>query len=126
MKVNLVKQNSLYNNRAFSTKFYCPRHVYRLWPIGLRLNWTPFPQVVRLDEGKLYAFFVKINWIIIFTGPVIGFKFFSGRIQRLHGFGSPAVYPPIYPFSVLYKSFDSVYTWVYSSGGLNYNFKVIL
>ena len=30
MKVNLVKQNSLYNNRAFSTKFHWPRHVYRL------------------------------------------------------------------------------------------------
>ena len=126
MKVNLVKQNSLYNNRAFSTKFHCPRHVYRLWPIGLRLNWTPFPQVVRLDEGKLYAFFVKINWIIIFTGPVIGFKFFFWSHPKTSRVWQSCCIPPIYPFSVLYKSFDSVYTWVYSSGGLNYNFKVIL
>ena len=37
---DLVKQNSLYNNRAFLTKFHCPRHVYRLWPIGLWLSQT--------------------------------------------------------------------------------------
>ena len=43
MKVNFVKQNNLYNNRAFSTEFYGPRHVYRLWPIGLWLSRTPFP-----------------------------------------------------------------------------------
>ena len=39
MKVNVVKQNSLYNNGILTKRRY-PRHVYKLWPIGRRLSRT--------------------------------------------------------------------------------------